>query len=76
MANGKLKYVSEETDWISKEKRELFGKAVNSILMTWKPDNNDWNWDYIIAKAKLIVDRAFEFYPDKQEQVIDVEQPL
>lgn len=57
-----MKYVPEnkETDWISKEKRELFGKAVNTILMNEK----NITLDLAIAQAKIIVDKAFDFYPD------------
>lgn len=61
-----------ETDWISKEKRELFCKAVNSILMT-KPDTP-------IAQAldisKRIVDTAFTNYPDPNSVIMESLKPL
>jgi hypothetical protein len=49
-----------ETDWISKEKRELFCKSVNSILMT----NKDVAVEEALMNAKSIVDTAFKNYPD------------
>ena len=63
----------KETDWISREKRELFAKAVNSILMT----NSGTSLDDALKSAKEIVDTAFLNYPDtdpnKEEEL---ESPL
>ena len=53
----------EKTDWISKEKRELFAKAVNSMLMT----NPEVKLETALEASKKIVDTAFENYPDKYE---------
>ncbi len=55
MAFGK-----DNTDWISKEKRELLCKAVNSILMT----NPERDVDEALKEGKTIVDFAFTNYPD------------
>lgn len=49
-----------ETDWISKEKRELFCKAVNSITMT----NDKISIGEVLQMARVIVDTAFKNYPD------------
>ena len=53
---------SKETDWISREKRELFCKSVNSLIMTRK----DIELEDALADAKSIVDTAFANYPDSQ----------
>lgn len=72
-----LKYIKTKevppTDWISKEKRELFCKAVNSYLM-----EGDHTTDVAILEAKKIIDKAFEFYPDTQpeEEISEEEMPL
>jgi len=55
---------NKNTDWLSKEKRELFAKAVNSMLMT----NPNVGLDECLKKAKVIVDTAFENYPDLSEE--------
>ena len=60
----------KETDWLSKEKRELFSKAVNSYLM--KTDTPDI--DKVLEIAKKIINRAFELYPDKNDT--EEEKPL
>jgi len=52
------------TDWTNKEKRELFCKAVNSMLMT-KPDFDGLE---VLDRAKTIVDTAFKNYPDRAEE--------
>ena len=54
-------YENKEVDWLSKEKRELFGKSVNSIIMNSKEPK----LETIIKNAKEVVDKAFKFYPDK-----------
>jgi len=56
MAYGQM----TKAEWAQKEKRELFCKAVNSMLMT--TPNTDLN--ETIKKAKAIVDAAFTHYPD------------
>ena len=65
-----MAYSTEKVDWLSKEKRELFSKAVNSYLM--KTDNPDI--DKVLEIAKQIIDKAFELYPDKNEN--GEEKPL
>ena len=53
-----------ETDWVSKEKRELFCKSINSMIMTdpKKP------LEVVLNDAKTIVDTAFENYPDTKNK--------
>jgi len=55
---------SPQTDWISREKRELFCKAVNSILMT----TPETPLEKALTAAKTIVDTAFKNYPDRAEE--------
>jgi len=59
-------------DWSRKEKRELFCKAVNSIMMN---ENKEDIVD-VLKTAKTIVDTAFKNYPDntdgKGEQIEDI----
>lgn len=58
------KNYSPQTDWLSREKRELFCKAVNSMMMTSKSiDAKD-----LLVIAKMIVDTAFSNYPDRAEE--------
>jgi len=52
-------------DWAKKEKRELFCKAVNSILMN--SEKLLMNGDDYLTIAKTIVDTAFKNYPDNTE---------
>jgi len=64
-------YIKEKqmtpTDWLQKEKRELFCKAVNSLIMEGKLTPTE-----AIDQAKIIVDKAFEFFPDaKPEEEIE-----
>ena len=47
-------------EWSQKEKRELYAKAVNSMLMTTPEER----LEDVLADAKIIVDTAFENYPD------------
>jgi hypothetical protein len=58
-----MAYKKNETDWIAKEKRELFCKAVNSMLMTTpnKPLGK------ALSDAKTIIDTAFKNYPAEGE---------
>ncbi|MHA1305319.1 MAG: hypothetical protein ACTSPI_16595 [Candidatus Heimdallarchaeaceae archaeon] len=51
-------------DWTNKERRELFAKATNSILMT----TPEIDLDTALEKAKKIVDTAFTNYPDRVEE--------
>lgn len=53
----------QETDWISKEKRELFCKFVNSTIMS----DREKQLDKIIEEAEKTINKAFELYPDTQE---------
>lgn len=62
----------DKKDFIQKEARELFCKAVNSILMT----KTDEDIEKIIEKAKKIVDKAFEFYPPGKYEFISCEEEL
>lgn len=62
-------------NWAQKEKRELFCKAVNSLLMTdyyaHKDTNNVKSTDdqrNVIRVAQETVDKAFELYPDLPEE--------
>lgn len=64
---------NNNTDWISKEKRELFGKAVNSILMTGPSKILALN--DVLDSAKQIVDFAFQSYPDNEDKN-ETEKPL
>ena len=67
-----MAYPQKEVDWISKEKRELFSKAVNSYLM--RTDTPDI--DKVLEIAKKIIDRAFELYPDANDSKKEIEVPL
>lgn len=58
-----------ETDWINKEKRELFCKYVNSTIMT--DITNVEKLDLVLEKAQQVVDKAFELYPDRVEDKED-----
>lgn len=51
--------------WENKERRELFCKAVNSMLMT-TPDKP---LEEVLKASKTIVDTAFENYSLKDKQV-------
>ncbi len=64
-----MAYQKDNTDWIAKERRELFAKAVNSMLMT----SPEMSIKDALEKAKLIVDTAFNNYPDNDEST---ENPL
>jgi len=50
-------------DWAKKEKRELFCKAVNTIMM----NENKEDIADVLKTAKIIVDTAFKNYPDNTE---------
>ena len=58
-----MAYNNNNTDWISKEQRELFCKAVNSMIMTDITLLKDL--DKVLGSAEKIVDKAFDLYPDK-----------
>jgi len=64
-----MAYQKDNTDWIAKERRELFAKAVNSMLMT----SPEMKVEDALQKAKLIVDTAFNNYPDNDKST---ENPL
>ena len=63
---------NDNTDWIAKEKRELFCKAVNSMLMT-TPEKP---LEVALNASKTIVDKAFENYPDNNGDSKTQELPL
>ncbi len=65
-----MAYQTKDVDWLSKEKRELFCKAVNSYLM--KTDTLDI--DKVLDIARKIIDKAFLLFPDKNES--GEEKPL
>jgi len=46
-------------EWARRERRELFCKAVNTMIMNGEKD--------YLHKAKLIIDTAFKNYPDSTE---------
>lgn len=65
-------------NWIQKEKRELFCKSVNSLLMSdyYAHKNNNEvkivdDQLNVLEVAKKTVDKAFELYPhiDEEEEV-------
>ena len=81
--NNKTRYIKtpspKETDWLAKEARELFCKTVNTLIMgEEKSLIKDIDWEFILLKAKLVVDKAFENYPDKlpEEEELQEELPL
>jgi len=53
--------------WEAKEKRELFCKTINSILMQCSKDELP-NIDPILEIAKKVVDRAFANYPSPEDE--------
>ena len=59
-------------DWSKKEKRELFCKAINTLIMSGK----DKDLFKALSLAKQIVDTAFDNYPDntdgKGEKIEDI----
>ena len=61
------------TDWLSKEKREMFRTVVNSFIIKSGSDK-DPIMDKILPIAEQVVNRAFEIYPDKNED--GEEKPL
>ena len=58
--------------WLQKEKRELFAKAVNSMLMT-TPEKP---LEVVLNASKTIVDTAFKNYPDNNRENKTEELPL
>ena len=52
--------------WLSKEKRELFAKCVNTLLMRL-PEGKGGDMKYILGIAKEAVDTAFRLYPNSPE---------
>jgi len=69
-----MPYKNDNTDWISKEKRELFCKSVNTYIMGF--GDNKMTLNEILIGAKQIVDTAFKNYPDntdgKGEKIEDI----
>ena len=53
--------------WGSKQARELFCKCVNSFIIKAGADK-DPIIDFAITQAKKVVDSAFEYYPDNQDE--------
>ena len=64
--NNFKKTLSKDTKsdalWNAKEKRELFCKAVNSLLMRL-PEGKMPEIEAILETAKKITDKVFENYP-------------
>lgn len=58
--------------WELKEKRELFCKTINSILMRCGEDKLP-NIDPILDIAKKVVDKAFTNYPSPEDENEPVE---
>ena len=54
-------------NWQQKEKRELFCKSVNSMILRL-PEGQAANMIVVLGTAKQIVDRAFELYPPIAEE--------
>jgi len=52
-----------KAEWALKEKRELYAKAVNTMLM------QGMELKKALEQAKTIVDTAFKNYPDSTEPV-------
>ena len=61
------------TDWVSKEKREMFRTVVNSWIIK-SGSEKDPVMDKVLPIAQQIVDKAFELYPDKNNE--SEEKPL
>ena len=64
----------QPTDWIAKEKRELFCKTVNTWIMKCGADK-DPIIESVLKIAKEVVDKAFEHYPEaklEEEEEIEV----
>ena len=55
-----MAYQNNNVDWIGKEKRELFCKSVNTLLMRGEEEFKK----EVLDVAKEIVDTAFKNYPD------------
>lgn len=53
--------------WLAKEKRELFAKCVNSLLMRL-PEGKGADMAYILKTAQEAVDKAFELYPNESDE--------
>jgi len=66
-------YTQKETDWKSKEQRELFCKVVNCYIMK-AGSEKDPIIEKILEVAQNVVDKAFELYPDKNDN--GEEKPL
>lgn len=57
----------KDENWIQKEKRELFCKVVNCFIMKTGADK-DPKIDVVLNIAKTVVDKAFETYPNEEEE--------
>ena len=55
--------MTNQADWISKEKRELFCKCVNCFIMKAGADK-DPIMEKVLPIAKEVVNTAFIHYPD------------
>jgi len=53
--------------WIRKEKRDIFTRVVNTIIMRGIENSLPTSPDEICRIAKQITDSAFEFYPEPEE---------
>jgi len=63
----------KETDWASKERRDLFCKVVNCYVMKSGAEK-DPVIEKILPIAEQIVNKAWELFPDKNEK--GEEKPL
>ena len=56
-----------DKNWTQKDKRELFCKTINCLLMRL-PEGKGADMKYIIDVAKEAVNKAFELYPNEEEE--------
>jgi len=68
-----MTYIQKETDWKSKEQRDLFCKVVNCYIMK-AGSEKDPILEKVFEVAKVVVDKAFLLYPDKNDK--EEEKPL
>ena len=61
--------INKDTDWLSKEKRQMFVDKVGALIIKGKEED----LEKIFELAEKIVNKAFEIFPDKQESQ---EKPL
>ena len=66
-------YTQKETDWSSKEKRQMFVDKIGAFIIKCGSEK-DPVLEKIFPLAKEIVDKAWEVYPDKNNK--EEEKPL